>query len=101
MILKLSLSVQIMWMIFLKILKNTIRILMLFDVMLCLAVKKLNPVANDLFIRGRKLPFITKSYFAAPKHIKLNSAHYEKSQINKNFNKSHLIIHLISILKAL
>ena len=42
--------------------------------------KKLNPVVTELFIRGRKLNislvFITKSYFAVPKSIKLNSTHY-------------------------
>ena len=35
---------------------------------------------TELFIRGRKLitslVFITQSYFAAPKNIKLNSTHY-------------------------
>ena len=39
--------------------------------------KKLNP---ELFIRGRKrnisLAFITKSYFAVPKNIRLNSTYY-------------------------
>ena len=42
--------------------------------------KKLNPVVTKLFIRGRKLNisrvFITQSYFAVPKNIRLNSAHY-------------------------
>ena len=41
--------------------------------------KKLNPIVTELFIRGRKLNislvFITKSYFAVPKSIKLNSTH--------------------------
>ena len=40
--------------------------------------KKLNPVVTELFIRGRKLNnslvFITQSYFAAPKNIRVNSA---------------------------
>ena len=39
--------------------------------------KKLNPIVTDSFIRGRKqnisLVFITQSYFAAPKNIRLNS----------------------------
>ena len=43
--------------------------------------KKLNQVATELFIRGKKLNistvFITQSYFAVP----------------KDFSKSHLIIH--------
>ena len=42
--------------------------------------KKLNPIVTELFIRGRKLDislvFITQSYFAVPKNIRLNSAHY-------------------------
>ena len=42
--------------------------------------KKLNPVVTELFIRGRKLNislvFITQSYFAVPKNIRLNSTNY-------------------------
>ena len=42
--------------------------------------KKLNPVATELFIRGRKLnislAFISLSYFASPKKIRLNSTQY-------------------------
>ena len=42
--------------------------------------KKLNPVVTELFIRVIKLntslAFITESYFAAPKNIRLNSTHY-------------------------
>ena len=42
--------------------------------------KKINPIVLELFIKGRKLNislvFITQSYFAAPKHIRLNSTHY-------------------------
>ena len=42
--------------------------------------KKLNPIVTELFIRGTKLNiylvFITQSYFAVSKDIKLNSAHY-------------------------
>ena len=44
-----------------------------------LSNKKLNPIITELFIRGRKLnipfAFITQSYFAVPKNIRLNSAH--------------------------
>ena len=44
-----------------------------------LSNKKLNPLVTELFIRGRKLDishfFITKSYFAVPKYIRLNSTH--------------------------
>ena len=42
--------------------------------------KKLNPIVTELFTGGRKrdisLVFITQSYFAVPKNIKLNSTHY-------------------------
>ena len=42
--------------------------------------KKLNPIVNELFIRGRtlniSLVFITQSYSAVPKNIVLNSTHY-------------------------
>ena len=45
-----------------------------------LADKKLNPVLTELLIRGRKLNislvFITQSYFAFPKSIRLTSTHY-------------------------
>ena len=42
--------------------------------------KKRNPIVTELFIRDRKLNislvFITQSYFAVPKCIRLNSTHY-------------------------
>ena len=45
-----------------------------------LSNQKLNTIVTELFIRARKLNisfvFITKSYFAVPKNIILNSAHY-------------------------
>ena len=45
-----------------------------------LSNRKLNPIVTELFIKGRKLNisfvFIRKSYFAVPKNIRLNSAHY-------------------------
>ena len=45
-----------------------------------LSNKKLNPIVTELFIRGRKLNiyfvFITQSYFAVPKTIRLNSTTY-------------------------
>ena len=48
--------------------------------LICLIIKKLNPIVTELFIRGRKLNislvFITQSYFAVPKNIRLNSTHY-------------------------
>ena len=45
-----------------------------------LSNRKINPIAIGLFIRGRKLNiaivFITQSYFALPKNIRLNSTYY-------------------------
>ena len=42
--------------------------------------KKLNPIATELFIKGRKLNisfvFIAQSNFDVPKNIKLNSTNY-------------------------
>ena len=48
--------------------------------LICLVIKKLNPIVTELFIRGRKLNisvvFIKQSYFALPKRTRLNSTHY-------------------------
>ena len=71
-----------------------------------LSNRKLNPVAIGLFIRGRKLNiaivFITQSYFALPKNIRLNSTYYFVYENSKqNFNKLHLIIHQILTFKNL
>ena len=58
------------------------KIVIVFDDMISdmLSNKKLNPVETELFIRGRKLSislvFITQSYFAVPKDIRLNCKHY-------------------------
>ena len=42
--------------------------------------KKLNSIATELFIRGRKLniylAFITQSYFKVPKDVRLNKSHF-------------------------
>ena len=57
-------------------------LLILFDDMITdmLSNKKSNPIVTKLFIRGKKLNiylvFITQSYFAVPKNIRLNSTHY-------------------------
>ena len=44
-----------------------------------LSTKKHNPIVTELFARCRQLNislvFITKSYFAVPKNIRLNSTH--------------------------
>ena len=45
-----------------------------------LSIKKLNLKVTGLLIRGRKLNipfvFITQSYFAVPKNIRIKSTHY-------------------------
>ena len=82
------------------------KILIIFDDMIAdmLSNKNLNPIVTKLFIGGRKLNiflvFITKSYFAVPKIIRLNSTHYFIVKI-PNFNKSHLIIHQILTFRTL
>ena len=58
------------------------KILIVFDDMIAdmLNDKKINPIVIELFIIGRKLniplAFITQSYFAVPKNIRLKSTHY-------------------------
>ena len=98
---KLLLNTHIKWMKFIKTLKIVIQIknkmywplLILF--LIWLVIKNINPIKTELFIRGRNLNislvFTTQSNFAVPQVIRLNS----KFQINKNFNKLHLIIHQI------
>ena len=48
--------------------------------LICYEIKKLNSFVMELFIRGRKLNisivFITQSYFAVPRNIRLHSMHY-------------------------
>ena len=62
------------------------KILIVFDDMIAdmLSNKKLDPIVNEFFIRSRKLNislvFITQSYIAVPKNIRLNSTHYENSK---------------------
>ena len=86
-----------------------LKILIKFDDIIAdmLSHKKLNPIVTELFIRGKKLNisivFITQSYFAVPKNIRLNSTHYfiMKIPANRSFNKSHLIIQQILTLETL
>ena len=68
------------------------QILIVFDDMIVdmLSNKKLNPIVTELFIRGKKiisLVFITQSYFAVLKNIRLNSTDYF---IMKILNKQEL-----------
>ena len=58
------------------------KVLIVFDDMIAdmLSNYKLNPILTELFIRGRKpsisFAFITQSYFAVAKDVRLNSTHY-------------------------
>ena len=86
------------WMIFIKTYNpnKKRKILIVFDDMIAhmLSNKKLNPIVTELFIRGRKLNislvFITQSYFAIRKNIRLNSTHYFIMKI-PNKRKLHQI----------
>ena len=66
--------------------------LIVFDDMIAdvLSNKKLYPIVTESFIRGRKLSnsldFITQSYFAFPKNIRLNSMHYFIKKFQKSDN---------------
>ena len=69
------------------------KILIVFDDMIADMInnKKLNPVATELFVRGRKrnisIVFITQLYFKVPKDVRLNSTHFF---IMKILNKREL-----------
>ena len=105
MILKLLLSYSMIWIIFIKILKNAIwknpKTLIIFDDINphVISNEKRNPIVTELFIRVRKLNisliFIAQSYFAVPKNITLTPTLYFILKINENFSKLHLIIHQI------
>ena len=85
------------------------KILIVFDDMIAemISNKNLHPVVTGLFIRGRKLNFslayITQSYFAVSKNIRLNSTNNFVMKIinKKDFQKLHLITYQILALKAL
>ena len=87
MILKLLLNTQMKWIIFIKILKNTIQIKNeKFLMLLMIADMLSNKSNNNWIIRGRKLKislvFITQCCFAVPKKIRLNSTHYFMMKIS-------------------
>ena len=92
--LKLLLRNQMIWMMFMKIMKNTNEIsnakywpFLMIWWLICLVIKN-NPTATEIFIGGRKLNsslvFIIESYFAIPKNIALNSAHYYTMKVWNN-----------------
>ena len=60
--------------------------------------KKINPTVTELFISGAKLNislvFITKSYFAMPKNIRLHWTHYFQTKVpNKQKLQQNLFNH--------
>ena len=67
---------------------------------------KLNRTVAVLFISGRKLSislvFITQSYLAIPKDVRLNSTYYFIMKISnkEELNKLQLMIHQIMTLKT-
>ena len=68
------------------------KILIVFDYLIAdmLSNKKLNPIVTELFVRGRKLNisfvFITQSYFAFPKNIRLISNNYFVMKISNKID---------------
>ena len=86
------LSVQILWMMFTKILIITTqkdrKVLIVFDDMIAdiMTNNKFKAIIKELFIRCKKsnisLAFLTQSYFSVPKDAKLNSTHYLIMKIN-------------------
>ena len=96
MIQKLLLNAQIVWMIFIKILTNALQIrnkknwsYLMIWLLIYLAIKKLNPVVSELFIRERKLMIspviITQFYIAVTKYTRLNLTHYFVIKIPKKY----------------
>ena len=86
-------SVQIQWMMFIKILiittqKEIKKVLIVFDDMIA--------IIKELFIRCWKLNislvFITQSYFSVPKDVRLNSTHYLIMKINNKRELQNIAI---------
>ena len=61
-----------------------------------LSNKNFNPIVTELFIRGGKLNislvFITQSYFAVPKNIRLNYTHYFIMKIPNKQEPQHIAL---------
>ena len=77
------------------------KILIVFDDMIAdmLSNKKLNPIVTELFIRGRKrniFLFLSQSYFAVPKNIRLNSTHYFVTKIPKKRELQQIALNHLS-----
>ena len=85
-----------------------LKALIVFDDMITdmLSNNKLTPIVTELFTAGRKLNisfvFITQSYFAVSKNIRLNSTHYFNMKIpsKRELQQITLIIHQILTLET-
>ena len=62
-----------------------------------LSNKKLNPIVTELFIRGIKLNislvFITQTYFAVPKNVRLNTMRYFIIKIPNKWEPQQIAFH--------
>ena len=97
------------WMIFIKTIEEynpnkKCKVFIVFNDIIAdmLSNKKVNPIVTELIIRGRKLNislvFITNSYFAAAKNIRLNLTHYFSMKVpNKEEIQQTAFIHLSDI----
>ena len=98
----LLLSVQIQWMMFMRIFLIMIqagkKILIVFDDMNAdiMTNKKFQAIIKELSIRCRKLKislvFITQSCFSVPKDVRLNSTHYLIMKINSKRELQNIAI---------
>ena len=80
------------------------KILIVFDDIIAdmINIKKLNPVATEMFIRGRKLNilivFITQSYFQVPTDVTRDSTHFFIMKMsNKREVQQIALNHLLDI----
>ena len=74
------------------------KILIVFDMIAdMINDKKLNSIATELFIRGRKLNislvFITQSYFKVSKDVRLNTTHFFIPKIPNKGELNHIANH--------
>ena len=97
------LSVQIQWMMFMRISMITIQAqkekkLIVFDDTIAdiMTNRRFQAIIKELFIRCRKLNislvFITQSYFSVPKDVRLNSTRYLIMKINKRKKLQNIAI---------
>ena len=96
-------SVQIQWMMFMRILRITTQIeikkvLIIFDDMIAdiMSNKKFQAIVKELFIRCRKLNIslvlITQSCFSVPKDVRLNAAHHLIMKIKNQIELQNITI---------